>query len=111
MLSPQFSRLPCLELEVIESCTPGQMFLVCAHVLPLGKELKQGNWGCSSEMERSPRVVRAPGSIPMPIGKPGFFGTEVKGSGFLGFSHTGSAGQAWEEVRVTGVLTGKPAGG
>ena len=56
-------------------------------------------------------MVRALGSIPMPIGKPGFHGIEVKGSGFLGFSHIGSARQAWEEVRVTGILTGKPAGG
>lgn len=111
MLSPQFSRLSCLELKVMEACTLGQMFLVCAHVLPLGEELKQGNWGCSSETECSPRVVRAPGSIPMPIGKPGFLGIEVKVSGFLGFSHIGSAGQAWEEVGVTGILTGKPAGG
>lgn len=85
--------------------------MVCAHVLPLGEELKQGDWGCSSEMERSPRVVRAPGSIPMPVGKPGFLGLEVKGSGFLGFSYIGSARQAWEEVGVTGSLTGKQAGG
>lgn len=77
----------------------------------LGKELKQGNWGCSSETERSPRLVRALGSIPMPVGKPGFLGIEAKGSGFLGFSHIGSARQAWEEVGVTGSLTGKQACG
>lgn len=85
--------------------------MVCAHVLPLGEELKQGDWGCSSEMEYSPRVVRAPGFIPMPVGKPGFLGLEVKGSGFLSFSYIGCARQAWEEVGVTGSLTGKQAGG
>lgn len=55
--------------------------------------MKQGNWGCRLETEHTPRMVKALGSIPIPMGKQGFVGSEAQSSYFLGFSHIGSARQ------------------
>lgn len=92
---PLISHLSRLKLKLMEAYTGGQRFLWYLDMsYCLAKKLKQRNEGCSSETEHSAIMVMALGSIPIPLGKQGFVGIQIKGSCFLGFSHIGSTRKA-----------------